>query len=107
MKLPNTVATHLATLNLFREHNGDVKMTVVEAKGAISELDTRGRLTVATPHDYVLALAKAALAPKYAEACDRILDMLRQDDGQAFFEAEKFLKANAPDLYNKLGREVL
>ena len=37
------------------------------------------------------------------KACERIADMLRQDDGEAFFEAEKFLKRNAPDLYNKIG----
>ena len=40
---------------------------------------------------------------KFREACDRIYDMLLQDDGQAFSEAERFLKANAPDLYNKIG----
>ena len=39
----------------------------------------------------------------FREACERIGDMLRQDDGEAFFEAEKFLKRNAPDLYNKIG----
>lgn len=37
------------------------------------------------------------------EACERIADMLRQDDGEAFFEAEKFLKRHAPDLYEKIG----
>lgn len=36
-------------------------------------------------------------------ALGRIFDMLEQDDGEAFFEAEKFLKANAPKLYNKIG----
>lgn len=39
----------------------------------------------------------------FREACERIADMLRQDDGEAFFEAEKFLKAHAPDLYDKIG----
>ena len=29
--------------------------------------------------------------------------MLRQDDGEAFFEAEKFLKRHAPDLYDNIG----
>lgn len=39
----------------------------------------------------------------FREACERIADMLRQDDGEAFFEAEKFLKRHAPDLYDKIG----
>ena len=42
-------------------------------------------------------------SPLFREACERIADMLRQDDGEAFFEAEKFLKRHAPDLYNKIG----
>ena len=29
--------------------------------------------------------------------------MLRQDDGEAFFEAEKFLKRHALDLYDNIG----
>ena len=41
--------------------------------------------------------------PLDREACERIADMLRQDDGEAFFEAEKFLKRHAPDLYDKIG----
>ena len=39
----------------------------------------------------------------FREACERIADMLRQDDGEAFFEAEKFLKRHAPDLYDNIG----
>lgn len=39
----------------------------------------------------------------FFEACERIQDMLNQDDGEAFFEAEKFLKRERPDLYNKIG----
>lgn len=39
----------------------------------------------------------------FREACERIADMLKQDDGEAFFEAEKFLKRHAPDLYNTIG----
>lgn len=39
----------------------------------------------------------------FREACERIGDMLRQDDGEAFFEAEKFLKRHAPDLYDNIG----
>lgn len=42
-------------------------------------------------------------AALYEQACERILDMLRQDDGEAFFEAEKFLKQHRPDLYNRIG----
>ena len=42
-------------------------------------------------------------SPLFCEACERIADMLRQDDGEAFFEAEKFLKRHAPDLYDKIG----
>lgn len=37
----------------------------------------------------------------FREACERIADMLRGDDGEAFFQAERFLKAHAPDLYEK------
>ena len=42
-------------------------------------------------------------SPLFREACERIADMLRQDDCEAFFEAEKFLKRHAPDLYDKIG----
>ena len=42
-------------------------------------------------------------SPIFREACERIADMLRQDDGEAFFEGEKFLKRHAPDLYDKIG----
>ena len=42
-------------------------------------------------------------SPLFREACERIADMLRQDDGEAFFEAEKFLKRHAPDLYDNIG----
>ena len=52
---------------------------------------------------YDLIAAVRHFAAKEREACERIADMLRQDDGEAFFEAEKFLKRNAPDLYNKIG----
>lgn len=39
----------------------------------------------------------------FREACERLLDMLRADDGQAWSEAERFLKRHAPDLYNEIG----
>ena len=45
-------------------------------------------------------------SPLFREACERIADMLRQDDGEAFFEAEKFLKRQAPDLYDKIGMNL-
>ena len=52
---------------------------------------------------YDLISAVRHFAAKEREACKRIADMLRQDNGEAFFEAEKFLKRYAPDLYDKLG----
>jgi hypothetical protein len=49
-------------------------------------------------------LAEAPVPPAmFREACERIADMLKADDGQAWFEAEKFLKRHAPDLYNEVG----
>lgn len=44
---------------------------------------------------------------KQREACERIADMLQGDDGEAWFEAEKFLKAEAPDLYDEIGMSPL
>lgn len=41
--------------------------------------------------------------PSLREACKHIFDMLLADDGQAWSEAERFLKAHAPDLYNRIG----
>ena len=52
-------------------------------------------------HDLISAVRH--FAAKEREACERIADMLRQDDCEAFFEAEKFLKRHAPDLYDKIG----
>ena len=52
-------------------------------------------------HDSINGATRFAV--KHREACERIADMLRQDDGEAFFEAEKFLKRHAPDLYDKIG----
>lgn len=39
----------------------------------------------------------------FDEACDRLFDMLQGDDGEAWIQAERFLKAHRPDLYNRLG----
>lgn len=40
---------------------------------------------------------------RFEQACERILDMLHGDDGQAWSEAERFLKAHAPHLYDQIG----
>lgn len=40
---------------------------------------------------------------RFKDACGRIYDMLLQNDGEAFFQSERFLKEHAPDLYDKLG----
>jgi len=37
------------------------------------------------------------------EACERLADMVESDDGEAFFEGEKFIKRHAPDIYNVIG----
>lgn len=39
------------------------------------------------------------------DAYSRIFDMLHGDDGEAFFQAEAFLKRNKPDLYNRIPQE--
>ena len=53
-------------------------------------------------HDSINGATRFAV--KHREACERIADMLgRNLGGEAFFEAEKFLKRNAPDLYDKIG----
>ena len=46
-------------------------------------------------------------ADREREACERVADMLQGDDGEAWFEAEKFLKAEAPDLYDEIGLSPL
>ena len=56
---------------------------------------------------YDLIAAVRHFAAKEREACERIADMLgRNLGGEAFFEAEKFLKAEAPDLYDKIGMNL-
>ena len=52
------------------------------------------------PNDIAVEVQK-----RFAEACDRLYDMLLGDDGQAFSEAERFLKRHRPDLYNRIGME--
>jgi hypothetical protein len=39
----------------------------------------------------------------FDEACERLLDMLHGDDGEAWSQAERFLKQHRPDLYNRIG----
>lgn len=36
------------------------------------------------------------------EAQDRLFDILLDDDGQAWSEAERYLEKNRPDLYQRL-----
>ena len=56
-------------------------------------------------HDSINGATRFAV--KHREACERIADMLgRNLGGEAFFEAEKFLKAEAPDLYDKIGMNL-
>lgn len=99
----------LATLELSRKGDGSVRINVVEGKGAIAELDTMGRLGGTLPIDYVNKLVVEAAGhltehdSLFRQACERIFDMLLADNGQAWFEAERFLKAHAPDLYNRIG----
>lgn len=38
----------------------------------------------------------------YNEAEDRLFDILLDDDGQAWSEAERYLEKNRPDLYQRL-----
>lgn len=157
MVTPPTLATNLANLNLYRNADGTVNVTIAFANGAIAELDTAGRLGSCIPHDYVMGLVREAVTPlwqreaydaftamrndinelagdmvsqehnlepgmgqecetvvttvrnlkqRYTQACERILDMLKQDDGEAFFQGEAFLKQHAPDLYNRIGLDM-
>ena len=52
------------------------------------------------PRDVAVEVQK-----RFAEACERVYDLLLGDDGEAYFEAEKFLKRVRPDLYNRIGME--
>lgn len=40
------------------------------------------------------------------EACERLADIIEGDDGEAYFEGEKFLKRHAPDIYNVIGASL-
>lgn len=61
----------------------------------------RGHTCVVQPK---LAIVGSGNLPDlFRQACERIFDMLLADDGEAWSEAERFLKAHAPDLYNRIG----
>jgi hypothetical protein len=52
-----------------------------------------------------------ALRDYLREACERLADMIESDitaadDGEAFFEGEKFIKQHAPDIYNVIGASL-
>lgn len=61
-----TIGKHLATLNLFREEDGKVYITVADGTGAIEEQKAKGVLGL--PIDYIEALvhdaATTTLKPK-------------------------------------------
>lgn len=52
--------SHLATLNLWRNADGSLWVSILEAKGALIELDELGKLGATIPHDYVLQLLQDA-----------------------------------------------
>ena len=41
--MDDTIGTHLATINLFRESDGTAEITVAEGVGALQEIDREGR----------------------------------------------------------------
>jgi hypothetical protein len=53
-----TIGTHLASLNLFREPDGSVQITVADSRGALNELSKLpcGELPPWRPIDYVEGL---------------------------------------------------
>lgn len=85
-----------------RDQSG-LKHALAEAQAKIERMERMmGELDVC-PHCNRLIIKTNVTPSLFREACERIADMLRQDDGEAFFEAEKFLKRHAPDLYDKIG----
>lgn len=78
-----------------------LKHALAEARAKIDRLTTERNEAAMLLSLHMKRVEKAEA--KEREACKRIADMLRQDDGEAFFEAEKFLKRHAPDLYDKIG----
>jgi hypothetical protein len=50
---------------------------------------------------YVSSLQPATLLN---EAFDLLFDIMLGDDGEAYFQAERFLKAHRPDLYDRIGQ---
>lgn len=60
MTMPSSIGTHLAVLNLFREADGTVEITVAEARGAMAEPGCRR--DARRPIDYVEGLIVEAAA---------------------------------------------
>lgn len=65
---------------------------------SLTEPEPERKTTVA-----LLTFERDDLQIRLEYACDRIFDMLQGDDGQAWSEAERFLKREAPGLYDRLG----
>lgn len=53
MKPTFGIGTHLASLNLFREPDGTVEITIAGATGAVAEFDQGKAATHATPVEYI------------------------------------------------------
>ncbi len=63
----------------------------------------QGQQTVREVAEAVVTEVMAQLQ-RHDQACERLFDMLLQDDGEAFSQAERFLKEHRRDLYDKLGQ---
>lgn len=79
---------------------GDERIAMLEVK-----IVRQGTQTVEEASEavvtYVSSLQPASLLN---EAFDRLFDIMLGDDGEAYFQAERFLKAHRPDLYNRIGQ---
>jgi hypothetical protein len=76
-------------------------ITELRSKTGLRDLRDNGASSLL---DEGRVLAEPPVPPAlFREACERIADMLEGDDGEAWFEAEKFLKRHAPDLYDEIG----
>lgn len=93
----------------YSERMGARIKVLADTGETIAHLEVRvlrqGSLTVKEMAETVVREVVAP-DPLFRQACERILDMVRQDDGEAFFEGEKFLKQHAPDLYNRIGLKL-
>lgn len=68
------IGKHLACLNLFREPDGSVQITVASGTGACAEFDRGKAGTHQTPNDYVLQLAAQAVGGPAREALTKCRD---------------------------------